>query len=1003
MTNTDDLRMPLSYSGRWFPMSSARRFSTPEFLVFLSGSSALLYEVVWQKYLTILLGAQSYSVVCVLGVFLGGLGVGYIVFGRVAHKWPSRVIEGYAFVEVGIGFWGLLFPVFFRFLFEKSPILFSYFGTQSFLFDLLLSISLVFFPSFLMGGTLPLLTQGLSPDVEKASRIHARIYGFNTLGAFLGCVGTTFYLLHKWTLPQTLSLGGTVNIFIGVWAYLRLRHVAVPKVESPLPESSQRNFFDFGCLLGIGLLSGFYLIALQTVLVRLVGLSAGPSPQNFGMVVALFTLFLGWGSLRVGKREAVSWKSLFINQVVVLLGFGIVYLLVPQGPYWHHHLRIIFRDIPENYLFYQLALGCGLGLLLFIPLIAAGSTLPMCFHLLKDRWSNLGLRVGELYSANILGCLLGAWLGGYLLLRVFNLDGVFKVSLLAILGALFLATLGAVRNFEISKAAKKIVFILAIGVCLLPAHDKRRYAQPFRVSTPVSASFQGAKGFADFTFGGGEYVVYRDGPDATIGISRSLKEEKEDSRTVYVNGKSDGNTKGDAFTMNMTGHLPALLSRKLEDVFVVGVGTGITLGALSSYSTIKQVDVAEISTTLLDNIHELDGYTGMISRDRRFSFHGMDAFRFLNGAPRMYDVIISEPSNPWVNGVENLYSQEFYEMSRRHLNRGGILAQWLQGYSFNNDIFRMVLGTLSKIYPVVHVFQLREYDLLLVASDYPFSREDLMGAGRKVAENRLVRQSLENLGVGRLETVLAMETLSPSVSRALGIGSEIHRLDAPKLAHLAGKAFFAKTLVNLDELARGTKEFYQLPFESLLNKWMGAEKISPETFLSAEFTFCEHPLAFNSGLCRQLLMREKLTYPKTKTLAGHRHIITAEEEREIESFLSSDDSPSDIESTQKRFVFFQKNFSPISWFPTDKVLGKLNRCLQTHGFSTKVYGECLLRKAAFLELITVDRASFFSAADDFIEWFGRYPSDAEDHDRLKSARDFLKRLRDIAISSELLP
>ena len=203
--------MPISRKvGRWILYG----------LIFLSGSSGLIYEVVWHRYLAILLGAQARATAIVLAIFLGGISLGYACFGRWSRNKKWNLLLAYAIVEAGLAAWAFLFPSLFRLMLPLTAKLYSLMGVNNLLIDVAMSICLIGLPTFLMGGTLPLLTQGLSRDLADASQTHARIYGFNTLGACLGCLLAGYVLIPMGGLARAVYYAAQVNLLVAAAVYL---------------------------------------------------------------------------------------------------------------------------------------------------------------------------------------------------------------------------------------------------------------------------------------------------------------------------------------------------------------------------------------------------------------------------------------------------------------------------------------------------------------------------------------------------------------------------------------------------------------------------------------------------------------------------------------------------------------------------------------------------------------------------------------------------------------
>ncbi|MCB0419071.1 MAG: hypothetical protein KDD39_15605, partial [Bdellovibrionales bacterium] len=705
----------------------------------------LLYQVVWHKYMALLLGSQARATAFVLAIFLGGLSVGYAAFGHWASTRRWNLIRTYAYIEIGLLAWATLFPVFFNVLFPIVSHFYHAFGVSSAVTDVLLALVLLGPPTFLMGGTLPLLTQALSPDLKSASYWHARIYGFNTVGAAFGSLVTGYFLIPEFGLSMALWLGAVGNGIVAGALYF----IYAPQAETVPARASRgkaktkaasNGFFwerltgAQKALLGVGFLSGFYVLSLETVLIRLMGLATGASTFNFTLIVSIFVFALGIGSLIVRRLEKAKPNALFWNQVFVALALLALYVSGDYWPYWAHVLRAGLRDIEQNFGVYQLRLALGMTALLGIPVGLCGLCLPLCFHLFKENKERLGEDVGYLYGINTLGAVLGALVGGYYLYYFLNLDHIFKLTI-----ALSALSAGLVfwayppkkkrrwDRYHVSAALSAAIVVL--GVTKAPLYTKENYIQPFRKPLPVEdVTFEGKEAFTNYLRRNTEYLHYEDGPNTSVGIGKSEYDGEEFSRTLFVNGKSDGNTRGDLFTTVMLGHIPGILGRKLSNAAVIGFGTGMTIGVLTLYDEIDSIDVMEISHAVVKNSHYFDRYNGGASSNPKVRIHEMDAFRFLAAANKRYDLIVSEPSNPWVAGVENLYTSEFYKIAKEKMNPDGLFVQWIHTYSFTDSLMRLVLRTMNQHFRNVSIFQLKGGDIALLGRDFDMQRADFQRA-----------------------------------------------------------------------------------------------------------------------------------------------------------------------------------------------------------------------------------------------------------------------------------
>ncbi len=977
-------------------------------LLFLSGAAGLIYQVVWHRYLGILLGAQAKATAIILAIFLGGISAGYAVFGYWSRRKKWNLLLAYTLVELGLATWAFLFPVFFKFGFPRMGSLYQGMGVENPLVDFAIAILLLGLPTFLMGGTLPLLTQGLSRDLREASRTHALIYGFNTLGACLGCMLAGYLLIPSFGFGATSMAGGTLNLIVAVLSYVYFaRHAKVqvpdtePKTESTKPRAAHGPSLRVVGLWAIGFLSGFYLITLETVLIRLMGLSSGSSNYNFTLIVAIFIFGLGIGSVVARGIEKYRFRDLMRNQVWVAILLTMVYL---SGNYWSygsHVLRSLLRDLPQNFYVYQFLMAMAFFALLTIPLAFSGLTLPLCFHLIKDGKGNLGERVGQLYSLNTVGCVLGALVGGYVFLNYVDLDQLYKICLICILFTAAIA--GYLYMKEESKNWRPIMascfglVVTLFGVVAAPSWNRDSFIQPFRHPSPIDdVTFAGPAAFSEFLSRSTKLLYWKDGPNTSVGIGTSKYDGKEISRTIFVNGKSDGNTRGDHFTTVMLAHIPALLTPKIDNSLIIGLGTGMTVGALAAYPESKNIDVVEISNFSIKKIDYFDSYNKKLSTNLKAKFHEMDAFRYMQGTTKLFDIIISEPSNPWVAGIENLYSDEFYHIALDKLTPGGTFVQWIHTYSFNDDLFRLVLSTVSKRFPYVSIFQLKGGDLAIVCRKKEFDDESLKTAAERYATHAWLRKELADSGLERIDAMLGLEVAPHPMARIMGHGRPIHTLTSPILSNEAARAFFAGNTARIQLLRRNFKEYLAILDHSLLSRWLDGQPLSLPALQGMKNGFCDQYISKTNFLCEEVLAMSKLRDNSFISGALYDDVVSARDIASLSVFHDKFDKKFDEAELQKVFNMFdlyKKVASPIAHVPVKTFAVPLERCLaQQKTIGGALYGECLLQKLLVLENLATESDEKQTAIVTFQAWFKTLPKSTAHYSKFEEASHILKQM-----------
>jgi spermidine synthase len=810
----------------------------------LTGFSGLVYEVAWQRYLAVLLGAHSEATAAVLAIFLGGLALGYSLFGRLTGVRmrasartgaAPRLLRFYGAVEAGIGLYALGFPTLFGVAQRLSLWAPGGHAGAAFGFDLVLTALLLLPPTVLMGGTIPVLTQALAGSLAEATRVHAWVYGFNTIGAFTGALAGGFVLLPWLGLDGVLYAMAGVNLLAGV-AFVGLDAWARGGLPAPLdvgtaaaplpPTAAGRSFLGYAA---VAFLAGFAMMCVQTVLNRVGALSFGASHFTFAMVVAVFVLCIGLGSLGVSALPRVPPLLVVGSQWLLVFLLGALYLGLEDAPYWAHVLRTLFRDMDVNFYPYHGMAFLGMLAVLAIPIGLSGALLPLLFHQLQREMGDLGGVAGRLYSWNTLGSLLGAVLGGYALLFWLDLHQVYRVAL----GALAVgATLLTVQVLRVSWVAAGSLAAGALTLLLLfpPWSADHLSVGLFRSRRPEPFSYAGPRKFFVHQLGI-KVIFHRDDPTSTVVVKEWHPGPGEVTRAIVTNGKTDGDLFIDYPTMAMAALLPSLLAEKFERAFVIGYGTGVTVGELAALDRSQEVTVAEISSGVLEAAPLFDYGNQNASKNPKVHIVRSDAYRALLRSEGPFDVIASEPSNPWVTGVEMLYSEEFLRAARDRLAPGGVYAQWYHNYEVDKQTVELVLRTYRAVFDHVAVWYTIGPDLLLLGFRSPEHALDVERIRERFAQPDF-RRGFARVGITSVEALLAHEVLPLDVLQAAELPGPIHTLRHPLLSDLAARAFFVGRPAEMPRFASaacaaiGTRN-------SLLRRYSGlADGPVPEALLT---------------------------------------------------------------------------------------------------------------------------------------------------------------------------
>lgn len=797
------------------------------FTVLLTGGCALTYQVVWQRYLSRLAGSDSLATAVVLAVFLGGLSLGYLLCGTWTRH-LQRPLRVYGFLELGIGVWALLFPWWFAVVdgltagWSFAPP--GWLAIQGSISALLL----VGPPTILMGATVPMLTRGLVNDLQQATRTHATLYAWNTLGAFAGTLLAGFILIQLYGLPGTLVRAAIVNLIAGgIWLLLDRAAVGKrPRALSPTPSPPGAGLvgsLERRLLWSLALLSGIYFMLFESLFVRLFKLTIGASSYSFSLIVAVFIAAIALGSFWVARRPRIDLETVPRLLVVALIGMGAIFFTLDLWPYLAHVLRIGFSGTMVAMVLYYLLLFLVLTALLMLPLAAMGAILPILFDRLKGDLDQIGKTSGMLLAWNALGNLLGGLLGGYLVYAFLGIGEVFVVGLLFMALSLFLS----IRWLPAGRRLPGFVTLLGVVVIVVTfPYDPLRFASgTFRIRSPLDYSYDGPTEFYRQFYESRSVLAYVDDPTGTFSVIENPRPEETLARrfpvlaaalieqlgssgstrprSVLVNGKSDSSTYFDRETLRLAAHIPALLAERPRRAFVIGLGTGITSAELALHPQIESVTVAEIAPAVVDFLPLFAEANRNLQANDKITIQVGDALRILRRSDERWDIITSEPSNPWVNGVDQLFSRDFYRLVKSRLNDGGVFLQWVQRYATNQQIMALVMQTVHSEFPHVYLFRTDSGDDLLLASEHSLTPERFSAVDGQLQASTALATSLGEIGIHSAEDLQALmddDALHETLKRTI---PGIETLDHPRLHYLSGQAFFSGMSVDEERALLG--------------------------------------------------------------------------------------------------------------------------------------------------------------------------------------------------------
>ena len=761
-------------------------------LFFLSGFTGLVYEIVWVKYLALLLGTTAYAQVGVLAVFMGGLALGSTFFGRRADRnvHPLRL---YGWLEIGVGLSAALFALGFDALariYWSALAAVGNDGSVAIALRALLCLKSMLVPTICMGGTLPVLSRALGLQRASVGRGVAYLYAVNSCGAALGSVLAGFVLLPGWGLEVPLFGAALINIVIGlVTLYLdrplELDESAMGTPGSVAATASQEPNVVVGyswLVPTCAAISGAVAMIYEVAWIRLCSLVLGSSTYSFCIMLTAFIIGIAAGGLVYTLLRPADERPLRFFALTSLASVAVLLVCLPfydRLPFVAARLTWFLRQRDVSFALYQASMLC-LCVAVMLPLtFISGLNFPALAHAAAASRTGVGRPVGYVLFANTSGTIAGALAGGLYLLPEIGLRATFEIGCA-------LSAVAAMTVFACDASVPRplVAALLLIGAVLGVGYG--RLASPWDLRLLTLGEFRQHEGvetrsFSDYSAEQQqELLYYRDGASATVSVER-----RPDDLVLRINGKADASAHGDRDTQLLLGHLPAVLHPKARRGLVIGYGSGMTTGALLHHP-MDSVDVVEISPEVVESDDLFQSFNGNPLGDPRTHLFIEDARTFLYRTPHKYDVIVSEPSNPWIAGIANLFTSDFFEQIKTRLADDGVLVQWFHTYESSDSVVSLILRTVAASFPEVRVFQPNVWDVIVVAS--PSALHTETEAMKKAFAEA---NDLSEVGIARLPTLLATEILSPSLTRALVKGGPLNRDRLPLLEYAAPRAFFA--------------------------------------------------------------------------------------------------------------------------------------------------------------------------------------------------------------------
>ncbi len=779
---------------------------------FITGLTGLAYELVWIRLLILAFGSTQFAVTTVLVTFMAGLALGSLVFGRIIDRFSSP-LKAYAAIEIALGIYCILSPFIFSAVKgfylnlsgvpEASTHAAGFEATQ-----FLLSFIVLIVPTTLMGGTFPVLVKYLAGRSGRVGFHTAVPYAVNTLGAVAGCLLTGFYALYFIGVKTTVYAAGAVDILVGVAVFLIYCTGAKPEQavvqinEAPVREGQGSRHAPWQArltnlaVIAAFTLSGFASLVYEVLWTRVLSLVIGSSIYAFTVMLATFLVGIGVGSIAFApfidrRKKPLVWFAVLeaIIGITSLLGI----FLYKGLPFALFSIKGAFGDNFWLYLFLQFLLASAV---MIIPTLCMGAIFPLVGRIYTKGLDSIGRNIGDVYFFNTFGAIFGAFAAGFVIIPLIGVqNGVVITAGLNIVLATAIMAVSSERAPVKGVVSGVFVAAFAVSAIMLPEWEKTLmtlglYVNPASGKTVKEISERASSG---------ELVYYREGINAVITVRKSA-----DSVAYQANGKQEARAVGGrpSAAWALLGHLPLLLHKGApKDALVVGLGSGITLGAMEGHP-VGRFDVIELEPAVVEASAFFSEANGNALADPRVRLHVADGRGFLFSGKKKYDIIVSGVSDPWITGVSNLFTAEYFSEVKDKLNDDGVAAIWFQNYRITHEELKAGLNTIANVFPYVSVWfhYTDSLDLVVIASKTPHALD--LERLKKVftPEGGRVRDGLLKIGLKDPYDVFAAYLMGNADAREYLKGAALNTDERPYLEFMLPKHMYMDAGVGVKNL-----------------------------------------------------------------------------------------------------------------------------------------------------------------------------------------------------------
>jgi spermidine synthase len=757
-------------------LSSGRVLPLLLFMFIGSGCAALIYEVVWFQLLELVIGSSTVSLGILLGTFMGGMCLGSLLFPRLVSRrlHPLRV---YAYMELGIGVIGLLLLV-------GMPLINSLYtswapsGAAGMFFRSIIAGICLLPPTFLMGATLPAIARWVETTPRGVAWL-GFFYGGNIAGAVIGSLLAGFYLMRVFDITITTFVAFALNVAVAILSLVISRSAAYTGSDEAQEVSIAGGAWPIYVAIAI---SGLTALASQVIWTRTLTLIFGATVYTFALILAVFLVGLGIGSTLGSAlshqmkrpRVALAWTQVLLCAAMAWSG----YMLTESLPWWPVDPSIASSP------FFNFQLDLVRTLWVVLPAaILWGASFPLALASVASRGQDPARLVGGVYAANTLGAILGALSASLILVAWIGSQR--SQQLLIILAALSALFASGATAFGVESGKKLSKYALTVSILLIAGYSELLIAmvQPLPARLVQYGRFANVRGATNRSIFVGEGMM------ASVAVS----ELPDGIRNYHNAGKVQASSDpADMRLQRMLGHLTTILQDKPSRVLVIGCGAGATAGAVSIEPRLVKETIVEIEPLVPKAAGDHFGQHNFdVIKNPKVEVVIDDGRHYLLTSKEKFDGITSDPLDPWVKGAAALYTTEFFEIAKQHLNPGGFVTQFVQLYESNEEAVKSEIATFLQAFPNGMVFANtvngQGYDVVLLGTVEPLTIDvDKVQAKLDSPEYARVAQSLREIGIYSARDLMATYAGSAKDLKPWLDTATINRDRNMRLQYLAG-------------------------------------------------------------------------------------------------------------------------------------------------------------------------------------------------------------------------